>query len=44
MKENTDTIFIEGNSSLLYVEVEFIGEYAGVPRMSSRELPRIRVE
>lgn len=43
VKENADTITLAGNSDAKYVEIEFVGEYAGTSVMSSKALPGITV-
>lgn len=43
MDEDSDTITLDGNSSINYVKVEFVGEYAGTSTMSSKELPSIEI-
>lgn len=47
LKENEleacNTIVIDGNSTLKYINIEFVGEYAGNAIMSSRRLPQISV-
>ena len=43
MEEASNAIVIEGNSTLKYVKIEFVGEYAGNAIMSNRLLPQIRV-
>lgn len=43
IKEASDSITIEGNSTIKYVQIEFVGEYAGNSQMSSRLLPDMGV-
>ncbi len=43
MEEASNAIVIEGNSTLKYVKVEFVGEYAGNAILSNRSLPQIKV-
>lgn len=43
MKDDTYTVIVDANSTMEYVEVEFIGEFAGNAKMSSRSLPVIEV-
>lgn len=43
IKDNTDSIIIDGNSTIKYIEIEFVGEYAGKSGMSDRMLPNIEV-
>lgn len=43
VEEASSVIVIDGNSTLKYVKVEFVGEYAGNAIMSNRLLPQIKV-
>lgn len=43
MEEASNAIVIEGNSTLKYVKIEFVGEYAGNAIMSNRLLPQIKI-
>lgn len=38
-----DSVVVEGNSTVKYIKVEFVGEYAGNSSMSNRMLPPIEV-
>lgn len=38
-----NSIIVKENSTVKYIEVEFVGEYAGNPSMSNRNLPYIEV-
>lgn len=38
-----DCVVVEGNSTVKYLKVEFVGEYAGNSSMSNRMLPPIEV-
>lgn len=43
MEGGSNTITIQGNSTVKNIEVEFVGEYAGNAVMSSRLLPQMKV-
>lgn len=43
IKDNADSILIDGNSTVKYLEIEFVGEYAGKSGMNDRMLPNIEV-
>lgn len=43
VEEASSVIVIDGNSTLKYVKVEFVGEYAGNAIMSNRLLSQIKV-
>ncbi|MBR1597338.1 MAG: hypothetical protein IJ661_00325 [Lachnospiraceae bacterium] len=40
---SADHVTIESETSMDYVNIEFVGKYAGTSQMSSRNLPAIRV-
>lgn len=43
VEDASSTIVIKGNSTIKYIKVEFVGEYAGNAIMSNRLLPKIEV-
>lgn len=43
MEDASSTIVIDGNSTIKYIKVEFVGEYAGKAIMRNRLLPQIKV-
>lgn len=43
IEDGSNTIYIAGNSNITNLKIEFVGEYAGNPTMSSRRLPDIDV-
>lgn len=40
---SADYVTIESETSIDYVNIEFVGKYAGTLQMSSRNLPAIRI-
>ncbi|MBR1702888.1 MAG: hypothetical protein IJ716_13225 [Lachnospiraceae bacterium] len=43
VEQDADRIRVDGNSQLKYLEVEFVGEFAGNAKMSSKLFPAITV-
>ena len=43
VEQDADRIQVDGNSQLRYLEVEFVGEFAGNAKMSSKLFPAITV-
>lgn len=43
IEDNTNSVVIAGNSDIKYIEIEFVGEYAGNAALSNRMLPYIEV-